>query len=188
MAQGFKSTARGYLARFSAEEASLLGKLFADVALALEPLEQGEVDPLEAIVGISSSAELPQDPAVARLLPTASKDPELADEFRRYTELNLRQQKISQLKMAEFDVQTGQVLLDEAKARMWAAALNDVRLTLGARLNIKTELDSQEVAAKNNWDSIANVEDYMALVYNFVTWLQDTLMDALLADIDQEPS
>ncbi|GGH59061.1 DUF2017 domain-containing protein [Rothia aerolata] len=186
MAQGFKSTRKGITASFTPEEAELMIKLFNDVALALEPEQGDDEDPLAALVGIKENTEAPTDPALARMLPVASDDPEVADEFRRYTEINLRQQKIAHLKMAAMDLQTGHLTLDAEHASAWAKALNDVRLTLGARLNITSEADAAQVGEKVDWKQIDSVEDYMAFVYNFVSWVQDTLMEAMLSEIETD--
>lgn len=184
MAQGFKSTPRGYTARFTPEEVQVLTQLFEDVALTLEPEEQADTDPLAALVGISQDASVPADPAVARMLPVASDDPEVADEFRRFTELSLRQSKIASLNMAAMDLRGGDLALDAEHARAWATALNDVRLTLATRLKLESEADARRIAAQTEWKDVETTEQYMALLYNFITWLQDSLMDAMLSELD----
>ncbi|WP_346844564.1 DUF2017 domain-containing protein [uncultured Rothia sp.] len=184
MAQGFKNTRKGISARFTAEEASLLQKLFSDVADTLEPEVSDETDPLASLIGISENSAVPTDPAVARILPVASDDPEVADEYRRFTELSLRQQKIGYLQMAALDVEAQDVVLDAEHARGWAAALNDVRLTLATRLDITSDADASATATKTDWRKVDTVEDYMALVYNFVSWLLDTLMEAMLDTLE----
>lgn len=183
MAESFSVTSRGLTARFTPEEVQVLTRLFEDVALALEPEGDPNTDPLAALVGISETADVPSDPAVARMLPVASNDPEIADEYRRYTDLSLRQTKISHLKLAAMDIQAGTVHLDIERANAWAAALNDVRLTLGARLAITSAADAERIGECTDWDQIETTEDYMALLYNFVTWLQESLMQALLLDL-----
>lgn len=184
MAQGFKSTPRGITARFTDEEVRILTQLFEDVALTLEPDEAPDADPLAALVGITENTSVPTDPAVARMLPVASDDPEVADEFRRFTELTLRQTKISHLRLAAMDLRSGDLALDGEHARAWATALNDVRLTLGSRLGINSEADAERVTSHTDWEKVETTEDYMALIYNFVSWLQETLMDSLLSQLD----
>lgn len=179
MAKPFTYTPRGITAKFSEEEVSILTRLFEDVALTLEPDLDPEADPLAVMVGISESAAVPTDPAVARMLPVASDDPEVADEYRRYTDLSLRQAKRANLTLAAMDFQAGTVTLTTDHARAWAAALNDVRLTLGTRLNINHAEDAERIAEYRDWDSVETTEDYMGLIYNFLTWIQDSLMEAL---------
>lgn len=185
MAEPFSRTPRGLSARFTPEEVQVLTRLLEDVALALEPEQDPHADPLAALVGISESAAVPSDPAVARMLPVASDDPEVADEYRRFTDLSLRQAKISHLKLAAMDIQAGTVHLDTEHANAWAAALNDVRLTLGSRLGIASATDAQRIGEHTDWEQVETTEDYMALLYNFVTWLQDSLMQALLLGLDE---
>lgn len=187
MATAFISTPQGLTARFTADEAQLLQKLAEDVVLALEPENQEDLDPLAALVGINESAQVPADPALARLLPVASDDPEVADEYRRYTDLSLRQQKIANLKMLAFDLaQQREVKLNEEHAQAWAAALNDIRLTIGTRLKIESEEDSARIAQLVSVDEVESLEEYMGVIYNFLTWLQDTLMEALLSELESE--
>lgn len=186
MAEPFSRTTRGLTARFTPEEVQVLTRLFEDVALALEPEEDPNADPLAALVGISEKADVPADPAVARMLPVASDDPEVADEYRRFTDLSLRQAKISHLKLAAMDIQAGTVHLDTEHANAWAAALNDVRLTLGSRLGITSAADAERVGEHTDWDRVETTEDYMALLYNFATWLQDSLMQALLIGLEED--
>lgn len=184
MATGFKSTPKGFSARFSEDEAELLKKLADDVVLALEADQDPEADPLAAMVGISENATIPQDAAVARMLPVASDDPEVADEFRRFTELTLRQQKKTHLALLAYDVLALDVELDREHAQAWAAALNDIRLTLGSRLEINSEDDAAQVAEFTSVAEVETVEEYMSVIYNFVTWLQDTLMEAMLTELE----
>lgn len=184
MAQGFKSTPRGYTARFTPEEVQVLTQLFEDVALTLEPDEDAATDPLADLVGISENAQIPTDPALARMLPVASDDPEIADEFRRFTEFSLRRGKIANLHMAAMDARSVDLALDAAHARAWATALNDVRLTLATRLELKTEKDAARISQMTEWKDVETTDQYMALLYNFITWLQDSLMEAMLSQLD----
>lgn len=184
MAEPFTPTSRGITARFTPEEVQVLTRLFEDVALALEPEEDPNADPLAALVGISDTASVPSDPAVARMLPVASDDPEVADEYRRFTDLSLRRAKIEHLTQASMDLQAGVVRLDTERANSWAAALNDVRLTLGTRLGITTAEDADRIGEHTDWGSVESTEDYMALLYNFVTWLQESLMQSLLLGLE----
>lgn len=184
MAQTFRSSPQGITAHFSDDEAELLRKLADDVILALEPSGEAATDPLAAMIGISESVEAPSDPALARLLPVASDDPEVADEYRRYTELDLRQQKIANLQLVSYDLEKRDITLDEGRAHAWAAALNDIRLLIGTRLGIESDEDSARIARVNSVDEVETLDEYMSVIYNFLTWLQDTLMEALLLNLE----
>lgn len=183
MAQGFRSTRKGITARFEDAEKELLQKLFADVAQTLAPEEPVSEDPLERMLGVSADASAPEDSALRRLLPDASPDPERAAEFRRYTERGLREAKMGALRQAALALEAQPVRLDPEQAQAFGRALNDVRLVLADRLEIRSEEDAERVGRYDDWSAIEDVEAYMSLLYNFVSWLQETLMEALLHDL-----
>lgn len=95
----------------------------------------------------------PTDPAVRRLLPDASSDVEIAREFRRFTDDDLRQHKVERLLLfaqllleaspsADEAQQLDFVVLHE-EAEGIAGALADIRLVIGERLDLRTDEDSQ---------------------------------------------
>lgn len=183
MAQGFRPTRKGITARFEEPEKQLLQKLFADVAEALAPDRPVSEDPLERLLGVSGDTSAPEDSALHRLLPDGSPDPERAAEFRRYTERGLREAKIGGLKQAALALEAQPVRLDPEQAQVFGRALNDVRLVLADRLGIRSEEDAERVGRYDDWSAIEDVETYMSLLYNFVSWLQETLVQALLHDL-----
>jgi hypothetical protein len=183
MAQGFRSTRKGITARFEHAEKELLQKLFADVAQALTPEEPGSEDPFERMLGVSEDGSAPDDSALRRLLPDGSPDAERAAEFRRYTERGLREAKIGVLRQAALALETEPVRLDADQAQAFGRALNDVRLVLADRLEIRDQADAERVGRYDDWSAIEDVETYMSLLYNFVSWLQETLMEALLHEL-----
>lgn len=94
----------------------------------------------------------PADPAVRRLLPDASDDPEVAHEFRRLTDDDLRQRKVDRLLLfadllleaspsADEDEQLPLVVGREEGAEI-AGALGDVRQVIGSRLGLQTDADT----------------------------------------------
>lgn len=180
MAHGFKRTRKAIVARFEPAEVALLQKLFSDVATTLEPETDPEQDPLEAMLGLDEHVTEPEDPALRRLLPAASSDPERAAEFRRLTDRSLRERKVGALRASSLALESDPVTLDVAQAQDFARSLNDVRLVLATRLGISDEGAAERVAQHVDFAGVTDVEDYMAVVYNFVSWLQDTLLDALL--------
>jgi hypothetical protein len=136
-----------------------------------EPRPEGQ-DPLARIVGIAQDAERPEDPALLRLLPDAYRDNEpAAQDFRRFTEHSLREQKAARARtalatLAEADGK-GQVIMNREEGEAWLLALNDVRLTMGTRLGITQEDEDDD-------------ERDRPVVYDWLTWLQSTLVDALM--------
>lgn len=106
----------------------------------------------------------PTDPAVRRLLPDASSDPEIAREFRRFTDDDLRQHKVERLLLfaqllleaspsADEAQQLDFVVLHE-EAEAIAGALADIRLVIGERLDLRTDEDSQRLydVVTATWD------------------------------------
>lgn len=184
MAEPFTYGRKGISARFEDAERELLRGLFRDVVALLEPDERPDEDPLAALIGISPDASEPEDPAVKRLLPNISKDDADASlEFRRLTERSLRETKAGALRAAALGLESRDVVLDATAAAHWATALTDVRLVLAERLGVHTEEDAERIHAVADWSDVGDddVDAYLALVYNFVTWLQTTLIDAMMA-------
>ena len=123
MAHGFRKTRKGIVGRFEAPEVQLLQKLFSDVAETLEPEARPDEDPLAAMVGIDQDVSEPTDPALKRLLPVASSDPEHAEEFRRLTDRSLREAKIGALKASSLALESDPVTLTVEQAQDFARSL-----------------------------------------------------------------
>ena len=184
MAKAFRHTRKGITGYLEPGERDLLRKLFGDIVSLLEPPEAANEDPLAALVGLDETAVTPTDPALLRLLPNAVNDDDAeALEFRRLTERSLRESKIGALKAATLALDTTPMLLTAPQAQAWSKALNDVRLVLAQRLKIETEADAEQIHQLQDWSEAEDVDSYLALVYNFVSWLQETLMQALLAEL-----
>lgn len=189
MARAFKNSHRGLTCQLEKAERDLLRGLFEDVVTMLEPeppaAGAADEDPLWALVGMDPQAHAegfaaPTDEAVLRLLPDAVKgDPAASLEFRKLTERPLRESKVGALRAAALAVETSPVVLSPAAASQFAAALNDVRLVLAKRLGLESDEDAERVHALDDWGRAETVDEYLALVYNFVTWLQESLMQAL---------
>jgi hypothetical protein len=202
MARGFRRRGEGdelrFTARLDALERATVAGLMEQVHDLLDPSdpEPGGDDDFSAIVaglgmGVTVAredqdglevAELDRDPALARLLPTANReDDEVAAEFRRLTETGLRQRKASALAVAAETLRhEDKVRLGEADARTFLTALTDVRLVLGERMGLRTDddLDALEAAARDLDDD--DPLGYALAVYDFLTWLQETLASAML--------
>jgi len=88
--------------------------------------------------------------------------------------------------MLAFDIESSDLRLNEEHARAWAAALGDIRLVLADRLYIVDEDTAEDIAAFTDPSKIETQEEYMAVVYNFVSWVQDSLMLAMLDGLDDE--
>ncbi|MBD4563195.1 DUF2017 family protein, partial [Xanthomonas citri pv. citri] len=102
--------------------------MFSDVAETLAPEPRDTDDPLEALVGWDEDVAEPTAPALRRLLPAASSDPEQAAEFRRLTDRSLRERRIAALRASSLALESDPVVLTTEQAQDVARALNDVRL------------------------------------------------------------
>ncbi|MBN6055956.1 DUF2017 domain-containing protein [Nonomuraea sp. RK-328] len=172
MSSGFSSKGGVVVAEFEAPEVAILRSLVELVLGLVEPGETGD-DPLERALGIGAG-EAPSDPVLARLFPSAYEDTDDAAEFRRYTEATLRDGKRADARTMLDTARPGRTELTPEQAQAWLRALNDVRLTLGVRLEVTEEIH-EEIAAMSEDDP-----RYPAYVtYDWLTYLQDTLVRAL---------
>ncbi|MFC0582607.1 DUF2017 family protein [Micrococcoides hystricis] len=128
----------------------------------------------------------PTDAAVQNLLPSAHAENGPAAQFRAKHEENLRYQKIADLRTAQIYFASRELYLDEDQAVLVARVLNHLRLTLAARLKIKDEEDAAKIHQIMDSAQAVDPRSYMALIYNFLTWWQDTLTEALLVDLPEE--
>lgn len=185
----FQPEAGRFAATFEPAEAAMLRDLVTQVRTLLTR-RRGETpaDPLAALTGLDvGPSSAPSDPAVARLLP---------DFYRENAELSagirmLREPQVVAAKddaaralLASLPPQGGPVRLDEATARAWLIALNDIRLVFGVRLEV-TDDGSEPRAAGADPDS---PEYAMYLTYRWLSGVQESLTDALLRardDIDE---
>ena len=188
MAKAFKNGSKGITGTLHSAERKLIRELFGDVIGMLEERAQlhqlpEDVDPLYALTGMRpESMDLPpvSDPALARLLPDASDDAVAAAEHRRLTEADLIAQKVGRLREAQMLLDTEKLVLDKDTATRFAQALNDVRLVLAERLEIRSEEDSARVAEVLDASEVNTPDEYISLVYNLISWVLDTLMAALM--------
>lgn len=184
MAKAFTAGRRGITGFLEPAERDLLRKLFADIITLLQPDSPAHEDPLAALIGLDMDVSVPTDPALLRLLPNVVKDDaESALEFRQLTERSLRETKIGALQAAMLGLDLEKLVLDANTARLWSMALNDVRLVLAERLEIRDEADAERVHQVQDWGDAEDVESYLSLVYNFVSWLQESLVQAMLVGL-----
>lgn len=192
MTEGFqRRRGGGAVATLSGFEGDLLRSLAAQ----LVELLRSEVaapaagdDPLESLVEMDGPVSEPDDPVLARLLPTAYReDPEAAGDFRRFTERALRDGKagnavavIETLQDAGLPAELGaddvtiDVDLDPADATAWMRSLTDMRLALATRLGV--EQDDAEY-----WDALPEDDprSHVHEIYEWLGFLQETLVRAV---------
>lgn len=177
------------LATFSAFEADLLRSLAAQLIELLrnEMAVSDHGDPLEAMLDFAGPTTPPEDPVLARLFPSAyADDDEAAGEFRRYTEISLRDSKASAaatvvdtleeagLPDVPADGEVIDVELDEATAWVWLRAFTDMRLAIASRLGLDSDPELEELTFLDADDPRAQVFE----IYQWVGFLQETLVEA----------
>lgn len=191
------------VASLDADERTVVARIVADVGLLLggdvfglegeRMPEPADDDILRHLRDFEEALAAPDDPAVLRLLPSASQDREVADEFRRLTEPDLRDLKVRRLRKVweqlSDDGEEWVVPLDEAMAV--AGALTDVRLVIASRLGIDTDEDAERLsteielaahAVETDADAQLGVDPerlWLGMLYSALAWLQDSLVTAL---------
>lgn len=189
----FKRKAGRVEMRLSAPEAGALERLLDDFLQLLSDDvtarlggaattgQTPEPDPLESLVGLSETpVARPTDPAVIRLFPDAyGDDAERASEYRRYMESDLRESKRASAAVVRTVLSRlgggGKTVLGDEEVPALLGSLNDLRLVLGARLDIQEDY-AQQVAALRPGDPRLQA----FAVYEALTALQDELLRALL--------
>ena len=174
----FKRRRRAVTADLDTGEAGLLAALAEDLLGLLGEEAAADEDPLAAVVGLSSGPlPLPDDPALARLLPNAyADDDSAAAEFRRFTEHDLRAGKRADAgavlaTLGPLLGRGGRLSLDRDQVDAWLGTLNDLRLVLGTRLEV-TEDTPLEVP-----DDDPHAQ--ALLVYGWLGWLQESLLSCV---------
>ncbi|MDT4891377.1 MAG: hypothetical protein QOE97_412 [Pseudonocardiales bacterium] len=144
----------GLRLRLDPVESSILATLFTDLADALAADAFGTGDPIRD-----------------RLYPSAYADDEsAAADFRSMTENGLRDERVQRARDCADDLSADDVQLDPESADRWIRALNDLRLVLGTRLGVAEDDDTDHQFGPE-------AQDWA--VYHWLTWLQDSMVDAL---------
>jgi hypothetical protein len=160
------------------------------------PAEDDSADPLAELFAEGPS-EPPSDPVLRRLFPDAYGDPEgepvsaaeaeerraYSSEFRRFTENDLRAGKrdnalVIVRTLDRLTVARGRAVLEltPEESQQWLRALNDLRLAIGARLEIADEDDAEVLYRLSDEDP----RKPMVMAYLWLGGLQETLVTTLL--------
>jgi hypothetical protein len=136
---------------------------------------------MAAVVGnLESTVEQPDDPVLRRLLPNAYADPESAAEFRKYSESSLRSVKQTQLMYLReqlvfpVDHELPKADIAVSDPTQWLVAINDLRLALAVRLDIKQ--DSYELYDLMKDDDL---QKPLFAVYFWLGGIQESLISHL---------
>lgn len=205
--RAFVASPEGAVAQLDEEERTVVARMVADVGLLLGAEPFGMTPPVDRDAGldaedalaqalsrIAESATDPDDPAVLSLLPHAStEDREVAQEFRRLTEADLRMTKVDRLRRIWEDLSDDGpdwvVPYDEALAT--ASALTDIRLVLASRLQLTSDDDGEllrselATALESGEEPATRAEAervWLAMLYESLGWLQQSLVDALMEE------
>ncbi len=153
-----------------------------EVVARLDPAEAGIIglllDQLEQLLAADAD-DVAGDPVMDRLLPEGHRgDPELAADYRELTESSLRSGKTDDLAMVRATLPDGggELRLDADEAGAWLRTSNDLRLALGTRLDITEDTEPP--------DDVTSEEEQQLAVYYWLTGLQGSLVDALVAARD----
>ncbi|GGO55877.1 hypothetical protein GCM10012287_48160 [Streptomyces daqingensis] len=187
-------------------EISILRSLAVQLLELIGPGEEpaDTEDPFAALLA-DGPTEPPTDPALARLFPDAygggpgartesDEERRAAAEFRRFTENDLRARKredglavVRGLDALTPDLPSGPsgagkgaagavLTLKPEESRQWLGALNDLRLAIGARLEVTDDEESNELYSLPDEDP----RKPMVMAYLWLGGLQETLVETLL--------
>lgn len=182
---------RAVLADFADQVVELLGGVPGADDGAAEPPDL--LDEVELDLG---PVETPEDPAVHRLLPDGSRaDADVAAEYRRLTEGDLRVTKTGNLRRLRSVLAAEPVEVRPQDAAAVAAALTDIRLVVAERLGIRTEEDSDALEAllladdgtreadPDHADPDRDARVYLGTVTTMVGVLLDSLVGLMLDEL-----
>ncbi|MBO0867456.1 MAG: DUF2017 domain-containing protein [Micromonosporaceae bacterium] len=136
------------------------------------------------VIGLLTDGFDRADPVVERLFPDAYRDDrEQADEFRKYTEGDLKTSKIDQAGaiLAALPSSGGAVVrLDPEGAEAWLRALNDARLALGIRLGVEDDTDLLEELDEAVMRDPTSARVRQLTMYQYLGVLQESLLEAIV--------
>jgi hypothetical protein len=134
-------------------------------------LPERERDLLRLVVyEVGELLDEPEDPAVQRLFPRAHEDDELE---RQYRDLAGEQLASGRRRALDILAQTaGRTILSPEEADAWLRGLNDARLVLGTRLDVREDFD---------WDDVGldHPQAQELALYAYLSSLQAQLVEAL---------
>jgi hypothetical protein len=162
-------------------EAEVIRRAFGDLLELFDShAQQGVVEEIAPGVpdpfGAPGSDVLPEDPALARLLPDAyPDDAAAAAEYRRFTESDLLAGKRANIAVLLAGLDTvgddGRLHVPAAQVPAWLVALNDLRLALGTRLEIEEDYEAMIASLPRDDPRLPAYA-----LYEWLTWLQDSLV------------
>jgi Domain of unknown function (DUF2017) len=119
------------------------------------------------------------DPVLARLYPDARQDDPVAS--RRFRDLvgdDIAEGRIARL--AIMDETLDEPSIDDRQAEAWLGVLNDLRLVMGTRLDVRDGTESQPIDE-------GDPEAAARIVYAYAGWLEGQLIDVLADALPEVP-
>ena len=187
----FKRKSGALVTQLSEAEVELLTSMveqLVDMVADGEPEDfepSGSDDPFEAwskeLAGDAVQPEPAEDPVLRRLFPDAyANDPEAAADFRRFTERDLKVKKVSEAQAVLEALEATRYGRHELRipvedADVWLRTLNSLRLAVAIRLGITDSSVAEELSMIGDDDPRA----FMASVYDWLSFAQETLINAL---------
>jgi hypothetical protein len=181
----FRRTRAGISVRLDPVERAVLSQVITEMTELVRPDPQADGEAWARELGLggvgqdSGGPVPPDDPIRARLFPDAYRDdPAAADDFRRFTESDLRAAKFANAQtMLDALSGDGPVVLDDEASAAWLGALNDARLALGTALDVD----------ENTYDELLSLEvdEPRAQRLRVYLWLGE-LQDSLLQELTEE--
>lgn len=193
------------------DERLVIARIVADVGLLLGAESFGHDDArlphrddlasmMRFLERVDDAAVEPDDPALRRLLPNAAPDDrEVADEFRRLTQQDLRDGKIARLRdvWEQLSAPGDEWAVPADQVMATAAALTDVRLVVASRLGLESDEDAEELH-RDIAEASAVLEDsdpeelgidperlWLGMLYDALTWLQESLVSLRIGGSDE---
>ncbi len=185
----FKRHGRTISTDLDPDEVRLLQSLLSELIGLVGPdnplpaVEDGD-DPFAALAadfGDDQPVQPPQDPVLRRLLPDAYPgDAKASQEFRRFTDRDLRQKKVDDAEVVlrhleSTDEGRRDVRIPVEEAEAWLRALTSLRLAVAGRLGIADNTSADEIADLAQDDPRA----FLVSVYDWLGFAQETLVSAL---------
>jgi hypothetical protein len=151
--------------RFKTRNGRIQGRLDDGEAALLREL-------VEDVVRLVRSDE--KNDVTARLFPDASPDPETAAAVKELIHDDLREAKLEAARALLGSLtDDGRLDLDAETAEQWLTALNDVRLAIGTAIGVTED------------DHDADTGDDAMHLYHWLTFLQDSLVEAVSANVER---
>lgn len=172
------------------QEVSILGNLVGQLMSLLQSHRDIDMDPdpLMARLEIGGTDHLPDDPALARLLPNAYEDDETSNAFRRLTEQGLVNQKMEDAMTVSIAVSAGapgnahpdssegsEVTINAETLGPWVRTLTALRLSIAARLGIKGDDDYTQRAEQSEHANTIIIYDWLAAIIDLMIRYSEVL-------------